>query len=61
MVLTLDQKNSIWNRVLESIRKQIPDKHLYDSFFAETKISRIDGNQDDHFDGNQIVEPVYQR
>lgn len=45
MVLTLDQKNSIWNRVLESIRKQIPDKHLYDSFFAETKISRIDGNK----------------
>ena len=45
MVLTLDQKSTIWNKVLEKIKAQVSDRHLFDSFFVETKIYRIDGNK----------------
>ncbi len=45
MVLTLDQKSTIWNKVLEKIKAQVSDRHLFDSFFSDTKIYRIDGNK----------------
>lgn len=45
MALTLEQKSTIWNSVLEKIKNNITDRHLYDSFFLETKIYKIDGNK----------------
>ena len=47
MVLTLNQKNVIWDNVLEAVKNQINDRHLFDSFIADTKIYKIEGI--DHF------------
>ncbi|MDD7735492.1 MAG: chromosomal replication initiator protein DnaA [Bacilli bacterium] len=45
MVLTLNQKNVIWDNVLDEVKKQINDRHLFDSFIADTKIYKIEGNK----------------
>lgn len=45
MVLTLNQKNVIWDNVLEAVKNQINDRHLFDSFIADTKIYKIEGNK----------------
>ena len=44
MVLTLDQKNKIWNAVLSQIKTKITDRNVFDAFIADTKIYRIDGD-----------------
>ncbi len=45
MVLTLDQKTSLWNKVLGKVKIKITDRHLFDSFLSDTKIYKIDGNK----------------
>ena len=45
MVLTLDQKASLWNKVLDKVKIKISDRHLFDSFLLDTKIYKIDGNK----------------
>lgn len=43
MVLTLVQKNEIWENVLILVKKEIEDRKVFDSFISDTKIYKIDG------------------
>lgn len=45
MSVSLSQKEKIWESVLEVVKETINDRHLYDSFFASTKLYKIDGNK----------------
>ena len=45
MPISLSQKEKIWESVLEVIKETVNDRHLYDSFFASTKLYKIDGNK----------------
>ena len=45
MPVSLSQKEKIWESVLEVVKETINDRHLYDSFFASTKLYKIDGNK----------------
>lgn len=45
MPISLSQKEKIWESVLEVVKETINDRHLYDSFFASTKLYKIDGNK----------------
>ena len=45
MPVSLSQKEKIWESVLEVVRETINDRHLFDSFFASTKLYKIDGNK----------------
>lgn len=44
MALTLNEKNTIWNSVLEDIKSQINDRNVFDAFIADTKIYKIEDN-----------------
>lgn len=45
MPVSLSQKEKIWESVLELVKETISDRHLFDSFFAATKLYKIDGNK----------------
>lgn len=45
MAISLDQQNQIWNAVLSKISDKMQDKHVFDSFFADTKVYKIEGNK----------------
>ena len=44
MVVTLSQQNQLWNRILSNIKERVEDKHIYDSFFANTKLHKVEGD-----------------
>ena len=43
MVVSLSQQNQLWNRILSNIKERVEDKHIYDSFFANTKLHKVEG------------------
>ena len=45
MSISLSQKEKIWESVLDLIKESVNDRHLFDSFFASTKLYKIDGNK----------------
>lgn len=45
MAISLDQQIQIWNAVLERVSNRIQDRHVFDSFFADTKVHKIEGNK----------------
>jgi chromosomal replication initiator protein len=45
MAISLDQQNQIWNTVLLKISDRMQDRHVFDSFFADTKVYKIEGNK----------------
>ena len=45
MPVSLSQKEKIWESILELVKEAISDRHVYDSFFASTKLHKIDGNK----------------
>ena len=49
MPISLSQKEKIWESVLKLIQETLEDRHVYVSFFAPTKLYKIDGqvNQDE--------------
>ena len=44
MVVSLSQQNQLWNRILSNIKERVEDKHIYDSFFANTKLHKVEGD-----------------
>jgi len=44
MTVSLSQQEQIWDAVLKLIKDHINDRHVYDSFFADTKIHKVVGN-----------------
>ncbi len=44
MAVSLSQQEQIWDSVLKIIETHINDRHVFDSFFADSKIYRISGN-----------------
>lgn len=45
MPISLSQKEKIWESVLSLLKETIEDRHVFDSFFATTKLYKIDGNK----------------
>ena len=45
MPISLSQKEKIWESVLNLLKETIEDRHVFDSFFAPTKLYKIDGNK----------------
>lgn len=45
MVVTLSQQSQIWNLVIENLKKRCTDKHLFDTFYATTKLIKVDGKK----------------
>ena len=45
MSISLSQKEKIWESVLDLIKESVNDRHLFDSFFASTKLYKIDGKE----------------
>ena len=45
MPVSLSQKEKIWESVLELVKEAISDRHVYDSFFASTKLHKIEDNK----------------
>lgn len=45
MTVSLSQQEQIWDAVLKIVEEHINDRHVFDSFFADTKIYKIVGNQ----------------
>ena len=44
MVVSLSQQNQLWNRILSNVKERVEDKHIYDSFFANTKLHKVEGD-----------------
>ena len=42
---SVSEINSLWGIILRKIQSQLNDQQIYDSFFGDTKISRLDGNK----------------
>jgi chromosomal replication initiator protein len=42
---TLSEIAQLWDRVLERLQTKINDRHIFDSFFADTYIHAIDANE----------------
>ena len=42
---TISQINSLWGRILERVKERLDDPMIYDSFFGDSKILRLDGNK----------------
>ena len=45
MSISLSQKEKIWEAVLDRVKEAISDRHVFESFFAPTKLHKIDGNK----------------
>ena len=45
MTVSLSQQGQIWDAVLKLVKDRINDRHVFDSFFADTKIHKIEGNK----------------
>lgn len=45
MVVTLSQQVQIWDNVLKLVKERISDRHVFDSFLADSTIYKIDGNK----------------
>lgn len=45
MPISLSQKEKIWDSVLEILKETIEDRHVFESFFAPTKLYKIDDNK----------------
>lgn len=45
MVVTLSQQNQLWNTILSIVKDRISDRHVFDSFLADSKVHKIDGNK----------------
>ena len=45
MPISLSQKEKIWESVLKLIQETLEDRHVYVSFFAPTKLYKIEGNK----------------
>ncbi len=45
MVVTLSQQNQLWSNVLSIVKDRISDRHVFDSFLADSRIHKIDGNK----------------
>ena len=45
MPISLSQKEKIWESVLNLLKETIEDRHVFESFFAPTKLYKIDGNK----------------
>lgn len=42
---TISQITSLWGRILEKVKARLNDPMIYDSFFGDSKIVRLDGNK----------------
>lgn len=45
MTVSLSQQEQIWDAVLKLVKDRINDKHVFDSFFADTKIHNVSENK----------------
>ncbi len=45
MVVTLSQQNQLWDTVLSIVKDRISDRHVFDSFLADSRVHKIDGNK----------------
>ena len=43
MTISVTEMNKIWDRVLNIVAEEIPDKHMFDSFFANSYIYSVEG------------------
>ena len=44
MVTTISEITQLWDRILERIKSRVNDARIFDSFFADSYIHRIDGD-----------------
>lgn len=45
MLLTIKQQKQLWDNVLNRIKERVNDRHVFDTFFADTKIYKIEDNK----------------